>query len=294
MKNIKHKTDLCVVGGGLAGTCAAIAAARHGLKVILMQDRPMLGGNASSEVRMWVCGARDKDYKETGILEEIELENFYRNDNRCYQVWDTVIYEKAYCEPNLTLFLNTTCQNAEMSGKKIMSVTGWQMTSETYHTVEAAYFADCSGDSILAPLTGAGFRLGRESRDEFDESIAPETADKKTMGLSCMFQIRETPTPQRFIPPEWAMKLPTDDDIPLREHEIGTNYWWIELGGDRDSIHDTDSLRHELLSISYGVWDHVKNYGDHGAVVIPIEYTNSLTSVNNGRLGVQKMLLGFM
>ena len=98
MKNIKHKTDLCVVGGGLAGTCAAIAAARHGLKVILMQDRPMLGGNASSEVRMWVCGARDKDYKETGILEEIELENFYRNDNRCYQVWDTVIYEKAYCE----------------------------------------------------------------------------------------------------------------------------------------------------------------------------------------------------
>lgn len=265
MKNIKHKTDLCVVGGGLAGTCAAIAAARHGLKVILMQDRPMLGGNASSEVRMWVCGARDKDYKETGILEEIELENFYRNDNRCYQVWDTVIYEKAYCEPNLTLFLNTTCQNAEMSDKKIMSVTGWQMTSETYHTVEAAYFADCSGDSILAPLTGAGFRLGRESRDEFDESIAPETADKKTMGLSCMFQIRETPTPQRFIPPEWAMKLPTDDDIPLREHEIGTNYWWIELGGDRDSIHDTDSLRHELLSISYGVWDHVKNYGDHGA-----------------------------
>lgn len=68
-----------------------------------------------------------------------------------------------------------------------------------------------------------------------------------------------------LIPPEWAMKLPTDDDIPLREHEIGTNYWWIELGGDRDSIHDTDSLRHELLSISYGVWDHVKNYGDHGA-----------------------------
>ncbi len=265
MKHLNHKVDLCVVGGGLSDTCAAIAAARHGLKVLLMQDRPMLGGNASSEIRMWVCGARNLEYRETGILEEMQLENFYRNTNRCYQVWDTVIYEKAYCEPNLTLLLNTTCQKAETEGNRIVSVTGWQMTSETYHTVEAVYFADCSGDSILAPLTGASVRVGRESRSEFDESIAPEESDRKTMGLSCMFQIRETPTPQPFIPPEWAMKLPTDDDIPLREHEIGTNYWWIELGGDRDSIHDTDALRHELLSISYGVWDHVKNHGDHGA-----------------------------
>ena len=265
MKHLTHHVDLCVVGGGLSGTCAAIAAARHGLKVILMQDRPMLGGNASSEIRMWICGARDKDYKETGILEEIELENFYRNDNRCYQVWDTVIYEKAYMEPNLKLLLNCTCQKAEMDGDRILNVTGWQMTSETYHTVEATYFADCSGDSILAPLTGAEFRLGREARAEFDESIAPEEADKKTMGLSCMFQIRETDRPQTFIPPAWAMKITSDDDIPLREHHIGTNYWWIEVGGDRDSIHDTDDLRHELLAISYGVWDHVKNYGDHGA-----------------------------
>lgn len=265
MREKQHRVDLCVVGGGLSGTCAAIAAARHGMKVVLMQDRPMLGGNASSEIRMWICGARDKDYKETGILEEIELENFYRNDNRCYQVWDTVIYEKAYMEENLTLLLNTTCQSVVMDGDRIVSVRGWQMTSETYHTVEATYFADCSGDSILAPLTGAEFRLGREARGEFGESIAPEEADKKTMGLSCMFQIRETDRPQKFIPPSWAMKITSDDDIPLREHEIGTNYWWIEVGGDRDSIHDTDDLRHELLAISYGVWDHVKNYGDHGA-----------------------------
>ncbi len=265
MRELRHETDLCVIGGGLAGTCAAIAAARHGAKVVLMQDRPMLGGNASSEIRMWICGANDHDYKETGILEEIELENFYRNTNRCYQVWDTVIYEKAYLEENITLLLNCTCQSAEMDGDRIVSVRGWQMTSETYHTVTAAYFADCSGDSILAPLTGAAFRLGREARSEFGESIAPEKADGKTMGLSCMFQIRETAEKQPFIPPSWAYRFTTDDDLPLREHEIGTNYWWIEIGGDRDSIHDTDDLRHELLRISYGVWDHVKNYGDHKA-----------------------------
>lgn len=267
MREITHSADLCVVGGGLSGTCAAIAAARHGLRVVLMQDRPMLGGNASSEIRMWICGcgSRNGELKETGILEELELENFYRNDNRCYQVWDTVIYEKAYCEENITLLLNTTCQSVEMDGDRIVSVRGWQMTSETYHTVSAALFADCSGDSVLAPLTGAEFRLGREARSEFGESIAPETADRKTMGLSCMFQIRETDRKQKFIPPEWAYRFTSDDDIPLREHHIGTNYWWIEIGGERDSIHDTDDLRHELLRISYGVWDHVKNHGDHGA-----------------------------
>lgn len=262
MKYLEHKTDICIVGGGLAGTCAAVAAARHGMKVVLMQDRPMLGGNASSEIRMWVCGAynHNADWRETGILEELTLENFYRNPQLNYQIWDTVIYEKAYCEENVTLLLNTTCQKVEMDGAKIKSVTGWQMTSETYHTVEAKYFIDCSGDSVLAPLTGAEYRLGREARDEFNESIEPETEDNHTMGLSCMFQIREYPYKTTFVPPSWAFKFPTDDDIPNRDHELGNNYWWIEVGGDRDSIHDTDALRHELLKISYGVWDHCKNY----------------------------------
>ena len=265
MKFVEHEADLCVVGGGLAGTCAAVAAARRGIRVVLMQDRPVLGGNASGEIRMWVCGAHGDNNRETGIIEEMELENFYRNTGLSYSVWDSVVYEKAMLEPNLTLLLNCTCQEAMMEGRRIAAVKGWQMTSETYHTVRAALFADCSGDSILAPLTGAEFRLGRESRAEFGEPIAPELADRRTMGNSCLFQIRETDRPQPFIPPEWAYVFPTDDDMPFREHHIGTNYWWIELGGDRDSIHDADALRHELLRIALGVWDHVKNRGDHGA-----------------------------
>lgn len=265
MKECTHQVDLCVVGGGLAGTCAAIAAARHGLRVVLMQDRPVLGGNASSEIRMWVCGAHGDNNRESGIIEEMQLENFYRNDQMNYSLWDSVLYEKAYLQPGLTLLLNCTCQQATMDGGRIRSVRGWQMTSETYHTVEATYFADCSGDSILAPLTGAEYRMGRESRSEFGEPIAPEQADRCTMGNSCLFQIRETDRPQKFIKPEWAYTFPSDDDIPFREHDIGTNYWWIELGGTQDSIHDTDELRHELLRIAFGVWDHVKNQGDHGA-----------------------------
>lgn len=265
MKTIEHNVDFCVVGGGLAGVCAAIAAARNGLRVVLMQDRPVLGGNASEEIRMWICGAHGDNNRETGIIEELQLENFYRNPQLSYPVWDSVVYEKAYLQPGLTLLLNCTCQKAEMDKGRIVSVTGWQMTSETYHTVKATLFADCSGDSILAPLTGAHYRHGRESRAEFGESIAPEKADGCTMGLSCLFQIRETPEPQPFIKPEWAYTFPRDEDMPYREHDIGSNYWWIELGGDKDSIHDTDALRHELLKIAFGVWDHVKNQGDHGA-----------------------------
>lgn len=267
MKSITHKVDFCVVGGGLAGMAAAIAAARHGLKVAIMQDRPVLGGNASSEIRMWVCGAHGKNNLETGIIEEIQLENLYRNNYPNYSVWDSVLYEKVRFEPNITMLLNCSCTEAKMKGKSIQSVKGWQTTAETWHTVEASYFADCSGDSILAPLTGAEFRIGREASNEFNEDIEPPVADKKTMGMSCLIQARETGSVQKFIPPAWANKYPTDESFPHRGHEIkgSQNFWWLELGGEFDSIHDTEMLRDELLKVAFGVWDHIKNNGDHGA-----------------------------
>jgi len=266
MRTIKHNVDLCVVGGGLAGMCAAISAARHGIKVLLMHDRPVLGGNASSEIRMWVCGARGPDKKETGIIEEIMLENLYRNPNAVYSIWDSILYEKVRFEENITMLLNCSCLDAQMEGNNIKSIKGWQLTTETWHIVEAKLFADCSGDSILAPLTGAEFRIGREASSEYNESIEPEVADKKTMGLSCLLQARETDRPQKFIPPSWAYKYLTDDELPQRGHLIkNTNFWWIEIGGENDSIHDTEELRDELLKIVFGVWDHIKNHGDHGA-----------------------------
>ena len=114
MRNINYQTDLCVVGGGMAGLCCAIAAARHGIKVILVQDRPVLGGNASSEIRMWFGGAHGKDNREGGIVEEIFLENFYQNPSLKYPIWDSVLYEKAKAEENLTLLLNTSCLDATM------------------------------------------------------------------------------------------------------------------------------------------------------------------------------------
>ncbi len=267
MKSVFHEVDLCVVGGGISGLCTAVSAARNGIKVALMQDRPVLGGNASSEIRMWICGARGAENRESGIVEELMLENYYRNRDVSFSIWDSVLYEKVRFEPNITLLLNCTCIHAETNGDVIESVKGWQMTSETYHTVKAKYFADCSGDSILAPLTGADYFLGREAKSEYNETIPPDVADKKTMGMSCLLQARETDRKQEFIPPDWAYVYEDDTALKERSHNLDSlcNFWWIELGGDKDSIHDTEEMRDELLKIAFGVWDHIKNRGDHGA-----------------------------
>ena len=285
MKTIVYKTDLCVVGGGLAGLCCAIAAARHGIQTVLVHDRAVLGGNASSEIRMWVCGSHGKDNRETGIIEEIILENFYQNKGLKFPIWNSILYEKAINEPNLTLLLNSSCLDAVMDGDRIHSIKAWQSNAETFHVVEATYFADCSGDSILAPLSGAEFRYGREAREEFNETIPPVVADKKTMGMSCLFQIRETDHPVEFIKPEWAYTYKTDADLPYKDHHNNAlaNFWWIEIGGEWDCIHDTDRCRDELLKIAYGVWDHMKNQGDHQVENWELEWIGFLPGKRESR-----------
>ena len=272
MKQLRHQADVCVVGGGMAGVCAALAAARHGAKVVLIHDRPVLGGNTSSEIRIHICGAdrnnRIPNMRETGILEELRLDNLLRNPHQNYSIWDLVLYEKVHFQPNLTLLSNCTCLKAETAGTRIANLTGWQLTTETYHTVEARVFIDCSGDGLLAPLTGAQHRIGREARSEFNESIAPEQADKQTMGMTCMFHAARHDTPQPFEPPAWAHDFPREEDLPYGTsgHDwVEMGYWWVEVGGEHDSIHDTEKLRDELLKIVFGVWDHIKNHGDHGA-----------------------------
>ena len=256
--------SFCVVGGGLAGLCAAVAAARHGTKTVLMQERPMLGGNASSEIRMWVCGAQGENNRETGLIEELQLSNLHYNPYKIYSLWDAQMYALAKAEPNLTLLLNTSCMDAEMDGSRIVSVTGWQMTTQRFVTVRADYFADCSGDSILAPLTGADFRVGREAASEFGEETMAKEADAKTMGMSCLLQGRKLDHPVEFCAPAWAKKL-TADDLKRRRPNLersSENFWYLELGGDRDSIGDTEEVRDELVALAYGMWDAYKNSGE--------------------------------
>lgn len=271
-RNEVHQADICVVGGGMAGFTAALAAARHGARVILVHDRPVLGGNASSEIRVHICGAdrhnRIPNMRETGILEEVRLENLRRNPQRSFSVWDMVLYDTARRQPNLRLLLNCSCLRAEMDGPRIASVIGWQLTTQTYHTVKAKIFIDCSGDAVLAPLTGASYRVGREARSEYGESIAPEIADRRTMGMTCLFQSREYDTPQAFEPPSWAYHFERAEELPYGAKGLNwwqMGYWWIELGGEDNAIDDTERLRDELLRITLGIWDFIKNRANVGA-----------------------------
>ncbi|MCL2664729.1 MAG: FAD-dependent oxidoreductase [Defluviitaleaceae bacterium] len=260
-ESVGHDADFCVTGGGLAGLCAAVAAARRGLRVVLMHDRPMLGGNASSEIRMWVLGAAGKGNRETGIIEELMLENLRRNPYKNYHIWDGILYSAVRREKNIKLLLNCSCLDAETENDKIISIKGWQTTTQKYHRVAAGLFADCSGDSVLAPLTGAAYRVGREAQSEYGEAFAPAEADKKTMGMSILMQARETERNIKFEPPEWAEKY-TREDLPHRLPNIfspGENFWYLELGGNRDTIADTEQLRDELLAVAYGMWDFIKN-----------------------------------
>ena len=284
---ILHKCDICVVGGGFAGMCAAIAAARNGAKTVIVHDRPMFGGNASSEVRMWPLGARGKNRRETGLFEEIILENMYRNPTRSFAIWDSVLFEAVKMQEGIEAILNCSIYDAETESDKIVSVVGWQTTTYQHHKIDAKIFIDCSGDSILAELSGAEYRFGRESCEEFGESAAPIEQDRKTMGNSCLLQVRETPFPIQYIPPKWARKITDDSILTGRHHRPdnfrGNNFWWLELGGEQDTIEDAEDIRDRLLELSFGTWDHIKNYGDHGADNWELEWAGFLPGKRESR-----------
>lgn len=272
---LKHKKivcDLCVVGGGMAGIAAAISAAREGVNTVLVHERPVLGGNASSEIRMWICGAQGKNNRETGILEEIALENLYRNPTKSYAIWDSVLYDFVHREKNITLLLNCTCMDGETEhgsfkyGRNtlINSITAYQMTTQCFYDIKAKFYCDSSGDSILAPICGAEFKMGRESKYEFGEDTERTESDEMTMGLSCLIQGRETTKNIKFIPPQWSKSL-QKDDFEGRNPDIykdEENFWYLELGGNKNTIEDTEIVREELLSVAVGTWDYIKNSGE--------------------------------
>ena len=265
------EADVVVVGGGMAGVCAAIAAARMGRSVVLVQDRPMLGGNASSEIRMHICGADggghagETDARETGILETLRLEETVINPQRSASMWDLMLYEAVRAESNITLLLNSHCHGVVMGAEdRIEQAIVSRPLTEDLIIVRGRLFIDATGDGRLGAEAGAAFRLGREGRDEYGESMAPPQADRKALGSTLLFTTRRHDSPVPFRPPHWARKFPRCEDLPYRSHhswEYG--YWWIEWGGVLDTIKDNERIRDELLAIALGVWDHIKNSGHH-------------------------------
>ena len=156
------QADFVIVGGGISGVCAAITAARQGLKVVLIQDRPVLGGNGSSEIRLWMLGAtshmgnNNRWAREGGVIDEIMVENTFRNSEGNPIIFDSVMLDKVVSEPNITLLLNTCVYEVKKSaGHKIESVRGFCSQNSTMYEITAPLFCDASGDGVVGFLSGA-------------------------------------------------------------------------------------------------------------------------------------------
>lgn len=262
---VAYNVDVCIVGGGMSGICAAIAAARNGQKVVLMQDRSRLGGNASSEIRMHISGASQlkQVWRETGILEELVLTEAVTNPQRSYEMWDFVLYDKVVSEPNITLLLDTAFYDVEVNDSKIQKVWGICSPTEEISEITATYFTDCTGDGSLAAKAGANCMRGREAKSTFNESLAVDVADQKTMGNSILFMAQPHEEAMPYTPPVWARKYTTKDFVHRNIGSYEYGYWWLELGGSIDIIGDGQQNRHDLLATLFGVWDYIKNSGNH-------------------------------
>lgn len=259
--------DLFVAGGGMAGVCAAVAAARHGAKVVIVQDRSRLGGNSSSEVKMHIVGADMSGgrpgWRESGLIEEFRLDDAVGNPQRSREMWDLLLYDKLKSEPNVTLLLDTVVCGAAVKDGKIQTAYARSDKTEHFYKINAKLFADCTGDCRLGLEAGADMRTGREAKSEFNETLALNKADNETLGSSILFTARDFGKPIKFTPPKWARKVTKE---MLRFRGIKTweyGYWWIEWGGDLDTIRDNERIRFELLAITMGIWDYIKNSGAH-------------------------------
>jgi hypothetical protein len=263
-------SDLVVVGGGMAGTCAAITAARNGIKVTLVQDRPVLGGNGSSEVRLWILGAtshlgnNNRWAREGGVIDEILVENLYRNKEGNALIFDTILLEKVKEEPNITLLLNTMVFDLEKKDEvNISTVKAFCSQNATEYILSAPLFCDASGDGIVGFKAGASFRMGAEIKSEFGEGFTPTAEYGELLGHTMYFYSKDAGKPIKYVAPSFALKDITK--IPkfksIKTGQMGCNFWWFEFGGRGDTIHDTEEIKWELWSVIYGVWDYIKNSG---------------------------------
>lgn len=285
--------DVVVAGGGMAGVCAAIAAARLGVRTALIQDRPVLGGNASSEMRVWMVGAtamgRNRYAAETGIIGELDLENLYRNPQGNPYIWDSILLDFVMHEKNITLYLNTTVLRAYEKNSRLESLIAYQMTTETELEIHAAFFIDCTGDGRVGFLAGVPFFQGQEERGRFHESLAPEKSEPVTLGSTLLLYTRDTGHAVKYHAPDFAYgieyihKLITENEKSLSLETNGCDFWWIEVGGEGDTIAEGDVIRAELQKLVYGIWNYIKNSGLYSAETWELEWVGSLPARRESR-----------
>ena len=318
----KHEAfEVVVIGGGMTGICAAKACARMGVKTALVHARPVLGGNASSEIRVGICGATANnikpDLEETGILQEILLENKHVNDTYNFSIWDAVLFNSVKSEKNLTVFMNADMYDCDVQDGRICGITCYQGTTEIHWHLTAKQFIDCTGNLTLGYMAGAEYTTGREDKAAYNEPHAQDVADQHRMGNTLFFQAVRRDHPVPFTPPIDVYHF-TEEQLRFRPHgnsasiysmgkdetgDIFSNnakhvssgkalekycleygYWWIEVVGKEDDIiSEYESIRDDVLKCVYGIWNHIKNEGDHGAENYELVWVGMLPGMRESR-----------
>jgi len=255
--------DLVVVGGGMAGITSAVAAARLGLQVALIQDRPVLGGNSSSEIRVFPegsvglgpnpgLGALEHELDPGGIGGNAQDAATYADEKKSYVV---------AAEQNIRLFLNMHAIRVEKAGNRITAVVARDVRTSGDLRFTAAWFADCTGDADIGALAGADYRVGREGKDETGESLAPDKADQQVMGTTFMWYAEEIYHPDLFPDCPWAL------EFNERTAQRGTKGDWDwELGMRQDQILAAEEIRDYAYRALYGNWSFLKNHAENRVV----------------------------
>ncbi|AWV99285.1 FAD-dependent oxidoreductase [Arcticibacterium luteifluviistationis] len=247
--------DFVIVGGGMAGTCAAISAARNGVKVALIQNRPLLGGNNSSEVRVHLGGRINLEpYPALGnLVNEIgpdeggnaQPKNYYEDDKKLSAVLN---------EPNISLFLNHHANKVETENGIIKSVYATNIETGEKVIFKAPLFADCTGDGTIGILAGAEYMTGRESKAVYNEPTAPEVGDNLTMGASVQWFSEKKEHAVTFPEIKWGMEW---DEA--KSEEITKGDWEWETGMGLDMTLDFEQIRDYGMLAVYSNWSYLKN-----------------------------------
>lgn len=272
-------TQIVVVGGGPAGVCAALASAGQGVSTVLVTNRPVLGGNSSSEIRVWSRGAvggGNLFAEEMGLWGMLKLENLYRNPDGNPVFWDDILLDAVLNQENLSLYLNTDISEILMDGTRVASVSGAQQGTERILRFTADCFIDATGDGSLCAKVGVPYEVG-------------DASTKETMGSSILFFTRRENHPVPFIPPDYAYSLEKIEALVNRGGRVvsqemgGSDCWWFEYGGLCDTIGDAQEIGLELRRLTLGIWNYIKNSGRFPAENHTLEWLGAVPGKRESR-----------
>ncbi|MFV0413722.1 MAG: FAD-dependent oxidoreductase [Oscillospiraceae bacterium] len=284
--------DIVVIGAGPAGVTAAVTAARMGSRVALVTNRPVLGGNSSSEIRVWTRGATGAGNlfaEEMGIWGDFKMRNLYANLEGNPIFWDQVLLDACQQQSNISLFLNTCAIEVTMQENRVKSVQGWQMNSERELLFTGEIFIDATGDGMLGARAGVPFYMGKEPKSMYNEEQAPAVAKTDTQGCTLFYYVKRTEAPVKFVAPKMAYGIEHVADLVNRGGRVvkedfgGSDYWWFEYGGKLNTIADMQSIGLELNRLAMGVWNYIKNSGKFNADCLTLEWMGSLPGKRESR-----------